>query len=275
MTGPRHADRAVLAYDGSAAATSAIGWLASRGLDVVTLTVDVGQGVELLGIRERALAAGAARAHVLDVREEFARAFVLPLLQAGDPSLDMALAGAAEARTLLARRLLDVARMESAGAVAHGAGPGSPLDEAIRAAAAGLQVIYTPEAAVPGPTSTLIGRYLEAVPGVPLAGDAFALTRPRADCPREPAIVSIDIDAGVPRRENGIEMPLIELLESLETIAGAHGVGRREGVAPDGRTYFSEAPAATVLLAAYSALPRRGSGSVRLRLLNGTCTVET
>ena len=274
MTGPRHADRVVLAYDGSAAATAAIGWLSSRGLEVVTLTVDVGQGVELVGIRERALAAGAARAHVLDVREEFARAFVLPLLQGGEASQDMAHAGATEARTLLAHHLLDVARMESAGAVAHGAGAGSPVDDAIRAAGAGLQVIHTPEAAVPGPTSTLIGRYLEVVPGVPLAGEAFALTRPRADCPREPAFVSIDVEAGLPRRVNGIEMPLVELLESLETIAGAHGVGRREGVSPNGRTYYSEAPAATVLLAAYGALARRGSGSARLRLLNGTCTVE-
>ena len=274
VTGPRHADRVVLAYDGGAGATAAIGWLASRGLDVVTLTVDVGQGVELLGIRERALSAGAVRAHVLDVREEFARAFVLPLLQAGDPSQDVAPAGANEARTLLARHLLDVARMENAGAVAHGAGAGSPLDEAIRAAGTGLQVIHTPGGPAPGATSTLIGRYLEVEPGTPIAGRAFALTRPRDDCPREPAFVSIEIDAGVPRRANGIEMPLVELLESLETIAGAHGVGRREGVTPGGRTYYSEAPAATVLIAAYGALAPRRSGSVRLRLLNGACTVE-
>ena len=56
--------------------------------------------------------------------------------------------------------------------------------------------------------------------------DIYTLTRSPRDCPDEPAYVEIEFEAGVPVRANGIEMSLIEMIESLETIAGAHGVGR-------------------------------------------------
>jgi argininosuccinate synthase len=241
MTAPAHGERVVLAYDGTSAATEAISSLAAQGLEVVTLTLDVGQGDELLGIRERALASGAVRAHVLDAREEFAREFILPLLHAGDTSRDPARAGAEAAATLIRHKLLDVRRMESAGSIVHGETP----------------------------ASTLIGRYVESNDA---SDEAFALTRQRDDCPREPAFVSIDVEGGVPVRENGIDMSLVEMLDSLETIGGAHGIGRREGTTPTGRWYYSEAPAATVLLTVFAALGGT-NGSVRLRLLNGECIV--
>ena len=86
-----------------------------------------------------------------------------------------------------------------------------------------------------------------------------------ADCPDEPAYVEIEFEAGVPVRVNGIEMPLLELIESLETIAGAHGVGRIDMVENrlvgiKSREIY-EAPAAVVLHAAHassrsSSIPR-------------------
>ena len=86
--------RIVLAYSGSAESTAAIRTLAAQHqAEVVTLTVDVGQGGELEEVRDRALAAGAARAHVIDAREEFARAYALPALQAGVAAGRLAAAG--------------------------------------------------------------------------------------------------------------------------------------------------------------------------------------
>lgn len=88
--------------------------------------------------------------------------------------------------------------------------------------------------------------------------DFYVLTRAPANCPEEPAYVEIEFDAGLPVRANGIEMPLLEMLESLEIIAGAHGVGRLPirygsgGLAVE----VHEAPAAVVLQTAHAALER-------------------
>ena len=78
--------------------------------------------------------------------------------------------------------------------------------------------------------SNLWGRSIECGvledPWLEPPDDIYTLTRAPADCPDEPAYVEIEFDAGVPVRTNGIDMPLLELIESLETIAGTHGVGR-------------------------------------------------
>src|SRR5450759_5261688 len=76
--------RIVLAYSGGLDTSVAIAWLAEQyGAEVIAVTLDLGQGRELTDVRERALAIGATRAHVLDVRDEFAREYILPALQAG------------------------------------------------------------------------------------------------------------------------------------------------------------------------------------------------
>jgi argininosuccinate synthase len=90
--------------------------------------------------------------------------------------------------------------------------------------------------------------------------DIYALTRSPQACPDEPAYVEIEFEQGVPLRANGIEMPLIELIESVETIAGAHGVGRIDMVenATSGvkSREIYEAPAAVVLHTAHSELEK-------------------
>ena len=84
------------------------------------------------------------------------------------------------------------------------------------------------------------------------------LTRAPEDCPDQPAYVEIEFDTGVPVRVNGIEMSLLEMIESLETIGGTHGVGRTDTlVDPSGRRErreIDEAPAAVVLHIAHKAL---------------------
>ena len=113
--------RIVLAYTGGLQTSMAIQALAEpHGAEVVTLTLDLGQGCDLEEVRDRALAACAARAHVLDVREEFAQDFVLPSLRAGALREGRHPQGEALAWPLIARKLVDIARVERATAVAHG-----------------------------------------------------------------------------------------------------------------------------------------------------------
>jgi argininosuccinate synthase len=106
-------DTHVLAYAGDAAGTAEIQRLVRQGAEVVTVTLDLGQRRDVGEIRDRALAAGAARAHVFDVRDEFARDCVLPALRRGVPG-DLA----ALATPLIQARLAEVAAIERAQASA-------------------------------------------------------------------------------------------------------------------------------------------------------------
>lgn len=268
--------RIVLAYSGGLMTSAAIAWLArDRDVEIVTLTLDFGQARELAVVRERALSLGAVRAHVIDAKEEFVRDFVLPSLQAGAVDANGEAMVVALSRPLIARRLVEIARMESAAAVAHAGEPGSPgeiaLHEAIRSLNPNLEVmaparewgmsaveleafarerrIHVPIAESYRAETTLWGRVLSTPDGSAVPEDAFTLTRPPADCRDEGATVELDFTAGVPVRANGVEMSVIEMIDSLETIAGAHGVGR----IPSGSAVI-EAPAATVLHAAHRAL---------------------
>jgi argininosuccinate synthase len=264
-------DIILLAYSGSEGHV-VIPWLKEQfGAEVITLTLDLGQGSDLVSLRETALAAGAARAHVIDAREEFARSYVLPSLQAdalraGQAPLAQALGTAA-----IAERLVDVARMEGARAVAYGNGRTDPsvkrLEVSILTLEPHLTIIQLPPLTgpdVPGGAphidANLWGRSIARDPpdARRTRGDAFTLTRVSRECPNEAAFVEIEFDGGVPFRANGIEMSLLELIESLEIIAGAHGVGR---IAPGGTSAedlaehcFCEAPAAVVLHEAHRAL---------------------
>jgi argininosuccinate synthase len=90
--------------------------------------------------------------------------------------------------------------------------------------------------------------------------EIYALTRAPQDCPDEPAYVEIEFERGVPRRVNDIEMPLVDMIESLETIAGAHGVGRIDMVenattGAKSREIY-EAPAAVILHTAHNELQK-------------------
>ena len=113
---------AVLAFSGGARSTAAIAWLADRHrAEVVTVTIDLGQSGDMNEIRSHALAAGASPAHVIDAREEFARDIVLPSLKAGALSDTRYPMATALTRPLIAKTLVDIAKIENASQVAHGA----------------------------------------------------------------------------------------------------------------------------------------------------------
>jgi argininosuccinate synthase len=283
--------RIVLAYSGGLDTSAAIAWLAEQyAAEVIAVTLDLGQGRELTDVRERALAVGAARAHVLDVRDEFAGDYILPALQAGALYEDRYPLATALSRPLIARKLVDVARMEGASVIAHGCN-GKANDElrlelGVRALDPSMTVLapariwgmtrdqlvaYAKARHIPIPAddpytvdTNLWGRSIER--GVleemwtESPEEIYTLTRAPRDCPGEPAYVEIEFDQGVPTRANGVEMPLVELIESLETIAGAHGVGRIdmvENAATGGKSReIYEAPAALLLHTAHSELEK-------------------
>ena len=285
--------RIVLAYSGGLDTSVAIAWLAERyGADVIAVTLDLGQGRELTDVRERALAVGAVRAHVLDVRDEFASQYILPALQAGALYEDRYPLATALGRPLIAQKLVDVAHMESAAAVAHGcngkANDELRLERGVLALDPSLSVLaparmwgmsrrelvdYAKARHIPIPSAAespytidtnLWGRSIER--GVledtwqESPEDIYALTRSPKDCPDEPAYIEVEFEQGVPVRANGIEMPLVELIESVETIAGAHGVGRIdmvENAASGAKSReIYEAPAAVVLHTAHNELEK-------------------
>lgn len=288
----RSSERIVLAYSGGLNASIAIAWLAEQHrAEIVTVTLDLGQGLALDDVRERALAIGAARAHVLDLREELARDVVVPVLQAGALHDGRYPLVTALARPLIVKQLLEIARLEGATSIAHGCGEGidatrfealiqsleptlpilapvrtwgmSRADVIEYARSRGIPVPATADHA-PKADANLWGRSvvadsLEDASKEP-AEDLYARTKSPAEAPDTPAYVEIEFDRGVPIAINGIPMSPVELIQSLETIAGAHAIGRLDrvepGVAGSTPREVIEAPAAVALHAAHHELQK-------------------
>lgn len=285
-----HPARIALAYTGDFVTAVALARLVEHHqAEVITVTVDVGQGPGLSHVREKALAAGAVRAHVIDARDEFAQEFILPALQAGAQDESQDPLASALARALVARHLVRVAAMENATAVAHGCngrGYGQlRLETAVRSLDAGLTILapactwgldpagllaYARTHGIappPDPRAYVVDANLwgRSVTGGVLADpwheppdDVYVLTKPASQWPDVAAYVEIRFDRGVPSAINGVAMPLPELLASLETIAGAHGVGRIDRLEPcptgPAVRVIREAPAAVVLHLAHREL---------------------
>ena len=284
-------ERIVLAYSGGLDTSVAVKWLADKyEAEIVTVTIDLGQGKELDDVRERALAVGAVRAHVVDAREEFASHYVLPALQAGAIYESRYPLATALGRPLIAKKLVEVAEMEDAGMIAHGCtGKGNDqvrMEVSSRALNPSIKVVaparvwgltrpeeikYAQQHGIPVPASVenpystdtnLWGRSIECGvledPWVEPPEDIYALTKSPVEAPDVPAYVEVEFESGVPTKVNGVSMPFAELINSLETIAGAHGIGRIDMVENrlvgiKSREIY-EAPAACVLHAAHREL---------------------
>jgi argininosuccinate synthase len=278
-------ERVVLAYSGDVDTSMAIAWLKeSSHAEIVAVTVDVGRGRELEEVRERALECGAIRAHVLDVREEFARDFVLPALKSDASDEGGVPVGTELQRPLIARKLVEIAGIEGATAVAHGGGGRragrASLDALIQSVGPNLTVFELERLWGMGPEEKIdyARRQRVAVPGralrhrtnwnlwgrtvtcdtidAPESGDAvYVWTKSPGECPEQPAFVDIRFESGAPTAINDVQMPLVDLIGSLGTIAAWHGIGRGRSVRDDG-LHITEAPAAVILHAAHRELQK-------------------
>ena len=283
--------KVVLAYSGGLDTSVAVAWLREQfGVEVVTLTVDVGGGSLREGVERRAMRAGASRAYVVDARERFATDFVWPHLQANALYQGVYPLATALARPLIAQLLVEVAHREGADAVAHGCtGKGNDqvrFDVAVHALDPGLEVVapmrvgmgltrdqsidYAAERGIEIPITksspysidvNLWGRSIETGvledPWVVPPADVFQWTVDPGAAP-EPVEIVITFEGGVPVALDGERLDAVALIERLHDLAGAHGVGRVDHVEDrlvgiKSREIY-EAPAAAVLHAAHRAL---------------------
>ncbi len=283
--------KVVLAYSGGLDTSVAVAWLKEQyGAEVITLSVDLGGGSLPADVEQRALAAGASRAYVIDGRETFLARYALRALQADALYQGAYPLATALARPLLAQLLVELAQKEGAEAVAHGCtGKGNDqvrFDVAVHALDPGLQVIapmrvgmgLTREqkvdlAAARGievpvtretPWSVdvnLWGRSCETGPlEDPWAtppDDAYAWTVKPSLAP-EPVEVVIGFEGGIPVSVDGERLSGVDLVERLHTLGAAHGVGRIDHVEDrlvgiKSREIY-EAPAAMILHTAHKAL---------------------
>lgn len=279
----------VLAFAGGIHASAAIPWIVNTmGVEVVTVTLDVGQGSELAELRARALDCGAVRAHVVDARDEFAREVLFPSLAATSTGTTRAIS--ALPLPLIARKLVEIARIENAGAVAHGS-TDPAFDAAIRAIDPAITIIapsrewtmgdadlvsYARAHGLPGQAGTAgdcrIDQNLWGRMVVWTGNEAPAALRPRSRRLNEPATIDLHFEDGAPTSVNGVPMSPAELIECVALIGGQHGIGQTVE-SDQGRQVFYDAPAATVLQIAASVAGHKAAADVCLKLNDGEYTV--
>jgi argininosuccinate synthase len=282
----------VLAYSGGLDTSVILRWLIETyRCEVVAFCADLGQGEELIPVREKALRTGASRVHVRDLREEFVRDFVFPMLRANAVYEGAYLMGTSIARPLIARAQVEVARQEAADAVSHGAtGKGNDqvrFELTYAALAPDLRVIAPwrewdltsrtalmdfarrhdiPVPATPDrPYSTdrnlfhisFEGGILED-PWAEPPPKMFQLTTAPEDAPDVPQYVEVEYERGDPVGVDGRRLGPVALLEALNRVGGEHGVGRADVVenryvGMKSRGVY-ETPGGTILHAAHRAL---------------------
>src|SRR5436190_16782701 len=256
-------EKVILAYSGGLDTSVMVPWIGTQyGMDVVTFTVDLGQGEDIERIREKALKTGAVDAVALDARNLFVDHFVWPALMAGALYEGKYPLATALGRPLIAKLMVDTAREHHAKAVAHGCtGKGNDqvrFDVTFQTLDASLQIIapvrewkmtrdeeiafaakhgIPVEATKESPYSidqNLWGRSCEAGvledPWDEPPEEAFAWTTDPRKAPNEPAYVEITFEQGRPVALNGQKLDGVPLIERLNQLGGQHGVGRIDHV---------------------------------------------
>ncbi len=286
-------NKVVLAYSGGLDTSAIVPWLKETyGCEVITFTADIGQGEgELVGLEEKALASGASKAWILDLREEFLVDYVFPTLQAGAIYERQYLLGTSFARPIAAKYLVQVAREEGADAVAHGCtGKGNDqvrFELAVKALDPKLKVIAPwREWSIKSRDDALAYAHARQIPvadakdsvysrdrnlwhlshegGIledPMAEpeeELFQLTCSPQLAPERPHYLTVGFHEGVPVQVDGRPHAPVDLLSELNRIGSAHGVGRvdiveNRLVGMKSRGVY-ETPGGTLLYAAHQAL---------------------
>lgn len=281
----------VLAYSGGLDTSVAIPWLKEKGYDVIAVVLNVGQhGKDMDMIQAKALKVGASQSIVIDAQAEFATDYVAPVIKAnmlyeGEYPLVSALS-----RPLIIKKLVDIAHENNAVAIAHGStGHGNDqvrFEAAIHALDPDMkieapirdfqwsreeEITYANAHGVPVPIvldspysidENLWGRAIEAGilenPWHQAPEEAYALTNAIENTPDTPAFVDVTFEQGIPVALDGVALPLADLINQLNELAGAHGIGRIDHienrlVGIKSREIY-EAPAAAVLMTAHKDL---------------------
>ncbi|HEY7365675.1 MAG TPA: argininosuccinate synthase [Methylomirabilota bacterium] len=252
--------RVVLAYSGGLDTSVILRWLMERyHCEVLAFCADLGQGEELLAVRDKARRTGAVAVHIVDLREEFVRDFIFPMLRANAVYEGGYLLGTSIARPLIARAQVEVALREGADAVAHGAtGKGNDqvrFELTYAALAPHLRVIAPWREWELGSRSALIefarrhdipvpvtverpystdrnlfhisyeGGILED-PWTAPPDKMFLLTSSPEAAPDVPVEVTVDFERGDPVAVDGQGLAPVALLERLNRVGAEHGIGR-------------------------------------------------
>ncbi len=250
----------VLAYSGGLDTSVIMRWLKETyACEVIAFCADVGQGEDLEAVRKKALATGASKCHVVDLREEFVRDFVFPMLRADAAYEQEYLMGTSIARPVIAKAQMQVVKEEGADAVAHGStGKGNDqvrfelgyyhFDPHIEIIAPwriwNLKsrsdlIRYTKEHSIPVEATaekpysidrnlfhtSYEGGILEDPWKEPDAA-IFQLTKSPEEAPNTPRYVEVEIEAGTPVAIDGERLAPAALLTKANAIAAEHGVGR-------------------------------------------------
>ncbi len=287
-------ERIAVAYSGGLDTSVIVKWLQERyNAEVITVTGNLGQKKEIVGLEEKAKKSGAVKVYIQDLTKEFVEEYIWPTLQAGalyEYNYPMA---TAIGRPLLAKALVDVARKEGCTAVAHGCtGKGNDqvrFEVSVAALAPELKIIapvrewefksreeeiaYCEQHGIPvvatkkSPYSideNIWGTAIECGiledPTVEPPEDAFQRTVSPAKAPDTPTYITIDFEEGIPVAVNGKKMNGVALIDLVNEIGGANGIGRLDLienrlVGIKSREIY-EAPGATILHIAHRELER-------------------
>jgi argininosuccinate synthase len=286
------ARKVVLAYSGGLDTSIIIPWLKENyGAEVIAFAANIGQGSELKGLEEKAIKTGASKCIVEDLRKEFVCEFAFPCLRAGAVYERKYLLGTSFARPLIARRQVEIAEQEGADAVAHGCtGKGNDqvrFELTFKALNPKLKIIapwrewnlrsredeidYARDRKVPI-TATKEKIYSEdrnlwhlsheggilEDPWAEPEESMYVLTVSPEKAPDEPQYVEIEFENGNPVAVDGGKLGPVEIVETLNSIGGMHGVGRADMVenrlvGMKSRGIY-ETPGGTLLLAAHREL---------------------
>lgn len=284
-------DKVVLAYSGGLDTSCCVRWIRERyGLDVVCFSAFLGEVSDKMGLRKRALAQGASRIYIEDLKDEFAQDFILPALWAHARYEGKYPLATSLGRPLIAKHLVRIAHREKASYVAHGcSGKGNDqvrIEVGVRTLEPSLKIIaplkewdfksreeeieYATSKKIPitatrkNPYSidkNIWGVAIEAGiledPWVEPPEDAYLFTKGWRQV-RGSRTITVDFEKGIPVRLNGKHLPLVDLIEKLNMIAGRFGVGRidmieNRVVGIKSREVY-EAPAAEILIKAHEEL---------------------
>lgn len=288
-------EKVVLAYSGGLDTSIVIPWLKENyNMEIIAACVNVGQDDDMEEVRKKAIASGASKIYIEDVKEEFVKDYVFKAVKANAVYEDKYLMGTAVARPLIAKKLVEVAHKEGAKYICHGCtGKGNDqvrFEAGIAAIDPSIQIIapwriwdissredaidYANEKGIPVPVTkekiysrdmnlmhiSHEGGHLEDPKNEHRAEELYLMTKTLEAAKDEPTYIELEFEKGEPTKLNGVEMSPAELLSELNKIGGENGVGvvdilENRLVGMKSRGVY-ESPGATILMEAHKDLEK-------------------